>query len=73
MLLEILEFSASFLCFPVLHTLERDVFPDLGAVPIKDITPANVFAVLRKIEEQPAVETAQRVSAVFVYTIASGR
>ncbi|WP_316234555.1 tyrosine-type recombinase/integrase [Bradyrhizobium sp. SZCCHNR1020] len=63
--------------FDVLHSLERDVFPDLGSVPIKDITAANVIAVLRQIEDRPAVETArrirQRMSAVFVYAIASGR
>jgi integrase len=61
----------------VLHSLERDVFPDLGATPIKDITPINVLSVLRKIEDRSAVETArrirQRLSAVFVYAIASGR
>jgi Arm DNA-binding domain len=61
----------------VLHSLERDVFPDLGATPIKDITPTNVLSVLRKIEDRSAVETArrirQRMSAVFVYAIASGR
>jgi integrase len=63
--------------YDVLHSLERDVFPDLGAIPIKDITAANVLAVLRKIEKRPAIETArrvrQRISAVFVYAIASGR
>jgi integrase len=63
--------------YDVLHSLERDVFPDLGATPIKDITPANVLSVLRKIENRSAVETArrirQRMSAVFVYAIASGR
>ena len=57
--------------------LERDVFPDLGAAPIKNITAANVISVLRKIENRPAAETArrirQRMSAVFVYAIASGR
>jgi integrase len=63
--------------YDVLHSLERDVFPDLGTTPIKDITPANVLSVLRKIEDRSAVETArrirQRMSAVFVYAIASGR
>jgi integrase len=63
--------------YDVLHSLERDVFPDLGVIPIKDITAANVLVVLRKIEKRPAVETArrvrQRISAVFVYAIASGR
>lgn len=61
----------------VLHSLERDVFPDLGGVPINDITAPMVLATLRKIEARPAIETAkrvrQRMSAVFVYAIASGR
>lgn len=61
----------------VLNSLVRDVFPDLGSVPIKHITAANVISVLRKIENRPAAETArrirQRMSAVFVYAIASGR
>jgi integrase len=45
--------------------------------PDQDITAANVISVLRKIENRPAAETArrirQRMSAVFVYAIASGR
>jgi integrase len=61
----------------VLHSLERDIFPDLGSIPIKNITAASVISVLRKIESRPALETArrvrQRMSAVFVYAIASGR
>lgn len=61
----------------VLGSLERDVFPTLGPVPIKKITPPMVLDVLRKIERRPAIETAkrvrQRMSAVFVYAIASGR
>jgi NAD(P)-dependent dehydrogenase (short-subunit alcohol dehydrogenase family) len=63
--------------YDVLHSLERDVFPDLGSAPIKNITAANVILVLRKIENRSAAETArrirQRMSAVFVYAIASGR
>jgi len=63
--------------YDVLHSLERDVFPDLGAAPIKSITAANVLSVLRTIENRPAIETArrirQRISAVFIYAIASGR
>lgn len=60
----------------VLASLERDIFPDLGALPIATITPPLMLAVLRKIEARPAIETARRVrqrcSAVFVYAIASG-
>lgn len=63
--------------YDVLRSLERDVFPSIGDVPIRDLTPTIVLAELRKIEKRPAVETArrirQRMSAVFVYAIASGR
>lgn len=64
-------------CYDVLHSLERDVFPDLGQLPIKSITAPMVLKVLRVIEDRPARETArrirQRMSAVFVFAIASGR
>lgn len=60
----------------VLHSLERDVFPALGTRSISDISAADVLEVLREIEGRPAIETAkrvrQRMSAVFVFAIASG-
>ena len=61
----------------VLVSLERDVFPALGNIPIKDISAQDALALLRKIENRDAKETArrirQRMSAVFVYAIATGR
>jgi integrase len=61
----------------VIGSLERDVFPKLGSRPIKEISATEVLSVLRQIEARPAIETAhrirQRMSAVFVYAIASGR
>jgi integrase len=61
----------------VIGSLERFVFPVIGALPVTEIEPPVVLDVLRKIEKRPAVETAhrvrQRMSAVFVYGIASGR
>ncbi|MGN6534770.1 MAG: tyrosine-type recombinase/integrase [Mesorhizobium sp.] len=61
----------------VLTSLERDVFPTFGNIPIEDITAADVLALLRPIEKREAKETArrirQRMSAIFVYAIASGR
>jgi integrase len=61
----------------VIHSLERDVFPTLGDVPIREITAPQVLKLLRSVEGRPAIETArrirQRISAVFVYAIASGR
>lgn len=61
----------------VLDSLENEVFPHLGDQPVRDLTAANVLPVLRLIEARGARETArrvrQRMSAVFVYAISSGR
>ncbi len=61
----------------VIESLERDAFPTLGKLPITCIDAPTVLQALRKVEEQPAIETAkrvrQRISAIFVYAIASGR
>lgn len=61
----------------VLVSLERDVFPTFGGIPIGEISAADVLALLRPIEKREAKETArrtrQRISAIFVYAIASGR
>lgn len=60
----------------IIRSLERDVFPTIGDLPIAQLTPPLVLAVLREIEARGAVETAkrvrQRISAVFVYAIAQG-
>ena len=60
----------------VIASLELDVFPTLGSVPIRDITVPEVLAAMREIEKRQAKETArrvrQRMSAVFVYAIAGG-
>jgi integrase len=58
----------------VLRALERDVFPDLGKLPIADITGPMLLRTLRKIEARGAIETAKRVrgyvSAIFVRALA---
>lgn len=60
----------------VMRSLERDVFPSIGALPISELTAPIIFEVLKEIEERGAIETAkrvrQRISAVFVYAIARG-
>jgi integrase len=60
----------------IIRSLERDVFPAIGALPIAQITPPLVLGVLREIEARGSIETAkrirQRISAVFVYAIAQG-
>jgi integrase len=60
----------------VIGSLEREVFPKLGSVPVTDIRAQEVIALLREVEKH-AKETArrirQRMSAVFVYAISTGR
>lgn len=60
----------------VLRSLDRDVFPAIGSLPISQLTPPRIFEVLRAIEDRGSIETAkrirQRISAVFVYAIAKG-
>lgn len=60
----------------VLRSLERDVFPLIGVLPIAEINAPKVLEVLRAIEARGAIETAkrvrQRISATFVYAIAQG-
>lgn len=61
----------------ILRRLERDVFPHLGNRPIGEITPPEILAVLRRIEDRGAVDTAHRArsncSQVFRYAVATGR
>jgi integrase len=60
----------------VITSLEREIFPMLGNVPIADIRAPELLALLRGIEKS-AKETARRIrqrcSAIFVYAIGSGR
>ena len=60
----------------IIRSLERDVFPTIGTLPIAQLTPPLVLGVLREIEARGSIETAkrirQRISAVFVYAIAQG-
>lgn len=60
----------------VLRRFELDIFPLLGSKPIYDITPPELLAVLRKVEERGAIDIAHRLlqtaGQVFRYAIASG-
>ena len=60
----------------VLRSLERDVFPAIGALPIADLSPPLVLAALREIEARGSIETAkrvlQRITGVFGFAIAEG-
>jgi integrase len=61
----------------VFRRLEKDVFPWLGTRPIHDVLPQEILAVLRKIQERGALETAHRAkwacSQIFKYGIETGR
>ncbi len=52
-------------------------FPSLGNRPIADITPPEVLAMLRAVEDKGTPETARRVmqicGQIFMYAIATGR
>jgi integrase len=56
--------------------LDSDIFPTIGAHDVGSITPAEVLALLRKVEERDALEMAKRLrqtlSAVFRYSVANG-
>ena len=61
----------------VMNSLERDVFPDLGRMPVRQIKAPDVLDLIRKIEGRGAKETArrirQRISAVFEFAMATSR
>ena len=60
----------------LLQGLERDVFPDLGALPLADIDGPMILRVLRKIEARGSLDSAKRrrehISAIFVYGMSEG-
>ncbi|RDE04956.1 tyrosine-type recombinase/integrase [Sphingomonas aracearum] len=61
----------------VIKSLERDIFADLGSLPVRSIDSALVLATLQKVEARGAIETAhrlrQRISSIYDYGIAIGR
>lgn len=60
----------------VLESMERDLFPAIGAFPVTDIDEPLLLAALRKVEQRGAIETArrlrQRAERVFKYAKAAG-
>lgn len=61
----------------VLRSMQQDIFPHLGKLPIADITAPDVLFAARKVEARGALDVAgrvkQRCTAVFRYAIATGR
>jgi len=60
----------------VIGSLEKDVFPLLGARPIADLKAPEILDAIRRIEKRGAIDIAgrvrQRCAAVFAYGIATG-
>lgn len=56
--------------------LAREAFPTLGDRPIGDIVPAEVLAILRRVEGRGTIESAHRLkgdlSMIFRFGVASG-
>jgi integrase len=56
--------------------LERNIFPEIGTLPIADIGPRDVLAALAKIEARGAVESAHKIKQlcgqIFRFAIATG-
>ncbi|SFN45482.1 Integrase [Formivibrio citricus] len=61
----------------ILDSLEKDVFAEMGKLPVTEISAPIILRVIKKIEKRGAVETAarvlQRISAVIRYAIQTGR
>lgn len=61
----------------IIRRLERDVFPWIGGRPIAEVTAPELLAVLRRIENRGALETAHRAKQncgqIFRYAIATVR
>lgn len=61
----------------VLSSLERDVFPLIGARSIRSIEPSELLDIVRAVEDRGCLETAgrlrQRLSAIFGFAIAGGK
>lgn len=61
----------------VIESLEVDAFPNLGLVPVAELTAPMMLDALRKVEARGASETAgrvlQRIGAIMRYAIQTGR
>ncbi len=59
-----------------LRRIEADIFPDLGRTPIGRIEPADILAVIRKVERRGSIDMARRlnnhIGEIFRYAIALG-
>jgi len=63
--------------FKIMRSLERDIFPWIGARPIKDIKAPELLAVLRRVESRGVIDGAHRLRGIcgmiFRYAVSTGR
>ncbi len=56
--------------------LERNIFPEIGSMPIADITPRHMLAALAKIEARGAIESAHKIKQIcgqiFRFAVSTG-
>jgi integrase len=61
----------------ITHRMETDIFPDMGGMPVNDITPQQLLRTIRKVESRGANEVARRTlqvcGQVFKYAIITGK
>lgn len=61
----------------VINTLEADVFPSIGGMPIRKVSAAHLLSIVKKVEGRPAPTVAilirQWASAIFCYAVATLR
>lgn len=61
----------------ILCRLEKDVFPDIGHIPVKDLTAPRLLQTIRKMEERGAHELARRARGmceqILAYGIGTGK
>ena len=61
----------------IIRRMEKDIFPSIGKLPIKSITPPIMLQTLREIEERGTLDTVKRckqtTNQIFRYAIACGK
>lgn len=61
----------------ILTRLEKDIFPEIGNLPVRNITAPRLLAAIRKMEERGAHELARRARGtceqIFAYGIGTGK
>jgi integrase len=61
----------------VIASLEKDIFPHIGSLPISEIQPPELLNVIKRIEKRDALDLAkrllQRCSGVFEYAVITGK